>query len=134
MLITSSISFVLKICKALVFTVESLNPLSLKIILVLAGSSSSLYATIPSTTSLVNETYGKDSAYFMGISSMVTALGGFASNMVFGYFNDLLGVRTTFNMVAVCLLLSALVFTLAYKEYHQNPEDNKYLTNRKKKD
>ncbi len=51
------------------------------------GLSGLFFAIVyPTTMTLVNEAYGKDSAYFMGISSMVTAMGGFIFNMIFGYF------------------------------------------------
>jgi len=71
----------------------------------------------PTTMTLVNETYGKDSAYFMGISSTTTALGVFISNLVFGYLNDTVGVKSTYTLIPLCLIFSMISFLFANHEY-----------------
>jgi fucose permease len=71
----------------------------------------------PTTITLVNDTYGKNSAYFMGISSTTTALGVFIFNLMFGYLNDLIGVKLTFTLIPLCLVLSMISFVIAYYEY-----------------
>lgn len=71
----------------------------------------------PTTITLVNDTYGKDSAYFIGLSAIATSTGIFATNLLFGYLNDQLGVQATFNMIPVCLVVSLVAFYVAKREH-----------------
>ncbi len=57
----------------------------------------------PTTITIVNDTYGRDSSYFIGISAIATSIGIFMTNLIFGYLNDLIGVQATFNLIPVCL-------------------------------
>lgn len=71
----------------------------------------------PTTITIVNDTYGKDSAYFIGISAIATSSGIFATNLLFGYLNDKLGVQATFNVIPICLLISFAAFLVARREH-----------------
>jgi len=90
------------------------------IFLICLGISGLFFSIVyPTTITLKNDTYGKDSAYFMGLSAIATALGVFASSLIFGYLNDSLGVIKTYNVIPVCLLLSLVSFVIASKEHKQ---------------
>ena len=71
----------------------------------------------PTTITIVNDTYGKDSAYFIGLSAIATSIGIFVTNLLFGYLNDRLGVQATFNLIPVCLLISCAAFFIARREH-----------------
>jgi len=73
----------------------------------------------PTAITLINDTYGKDSAYFMGLTSISTAVGVFASNLIFGYLNDAIGVKLTFNLIPICLIFSMIAFIVANKEHNK---------------
>lgn len=86
--------------------------------LYLIGMSGLFYSIVyPTTMTLINDTYGKDSAYFMGISSTTTALGVFVFNLLFGFLNDSIGVQLTYTLIPLCLFLSMVSFILANHEY-----------------
>ncbi|WP_430884995.1 MFS transporter [Fusibacter sp. JL216-2] len=71
----------------------------------------------PTTITIVNDTYGRDSSYFIGISAIATSTGIFMTNLIFGYLNDLIGVQATFNLIPVCLFISFSAFYLARREH-----------------
>ncbi len=71
----------------------------------------------PTTITIVNDTYGKDSAFFIGISAIATSTGIFVTNLLFGYLNDKLGVQSTFNLIPVCLIISCIAFYIAKREH-----------------
>jgi len=89
------------------------------IFLVLIGLSGLFFSIVyPTTITLINDMYGKDSAYFIGLSAIATSMTIFASNLLFGYFNDKLGVQITFNLIPLCLCISFLGYFIARREYN----------------
>lgn len=89
------------------------------VFLVLIGFSGLFFSIVyPTTITIVNDTYGKDSAYFIGISAITTSVAIFVSNLLFGYLNDILGVQLTFNLIPLCLGISLIGFIAARREYN----------------
>lgn len=106
-----------------------ISQLGTETLLICIGLSGLFFAIVyPTTMTLINETYGNNNGYFMGISAMVTAFGGAAGNLLFGYLNDHLGVQLTFNFIALTLILSAFSFIMAKREYDRihTSSDNVY--------
>ena len=94
--------------------------------LFLIGFSGLFFSIVyPTTITLVNDTYGKDSAYFIGISAITTSMTIFVSNLLFGYLNDKIGVQLTFNLIPLCLCISLLGYILARREYKIIKENKK---------
>ncbi len=86
--------------------------------LIAIGISGIFYSVIyPTTMTVIIDTYGNDGAYFIGLTAIGTASGVFAMNLIFGYFNDLLGVQNTFYLVPFTMFLSLLGYIFAKKEY-----------------
>jgi fucose permease len=89
-------------------------------LLILLGISGIFYSVIyPTTITLVNDTYGNDSAYFIGLSALCTATGVFALNLIFGYFNDRYGVHATFYLIPFTMTLSLIGYLIARHEYQK---------------
>ncbi len=96
------------------------------VFLICLGLSGLFFSIVyPTTMTLINDTYGKDSAYFMGLSAIATSVGVFVSSLIFGYLNDYLGVIATYNVIPISLILSLVFFVIAYREYTQITKSGK---------